>query len=349
MAKSAKKSAKSSNNSPTFVRSPSGPRPPFTKAPDSLRPFLEPLSPQQVYLVHVDNTSTELKRRAFNFPILINVLVAAVIALRAYAGLYFYPAMLATLFGISSSTMVDTSVTPVHSTLRIILQRTTNMVFDYILLTIFLPWPVRFIQGPVRWRRTIDFRDREVIVRQSKHSWTKDLVRDKWVHDDKEARDRIVAAVTPEQIAKTGFMLIDASWNLDYDAMIRAHEMVDRTRHGQGTPLYEFRTTVLVNTDAYGWLIWRIGDESVDGKKRMSQREQILAFKDKLTDMGKEDLFFRWVEIIQYESTRPGGFTPERQHAAMAQAKKLFEDNDVDFSQFWREVGGMEGLSGFED
>lgn len=298
--------------------------------------------------MHIDSTSTELKQRAFNFSVFVNVLIAAVIAWRLYTGLHFYPAMLATFFGISSATVVNTSVTPVHSTLRIILQRTANMVFDYLLLTVLLPWPVRFINGPVRWRRAIGgFRDREVIVRKSKRSWSKDLVRDKWIRDDQEARDRINAAVMPDQLAKTGFMLIDASWNLNYDATIHAQQMVDRTRYGQGIPRDEFRTAVLVNTDAYGWLIWRVGDDTVNGKTHMSQREQILAFQDKLTGMGKEDLFFRWAEIIQYESTRPGGFTPERQHSAMSQTKKLFEDNDVDFSRFWREVGGMEGLAGF--
>ena len=173
-------------------------------------------------------------------------------------------------------------------------------------------------------------------------------MRNKWVRDDEDARNRIVAAVTPSRIEKTGYMLIDASWNLDYDAMIHAHELVALTRQGKGIPLDEFRTAVLVNTDDDGWLIWRTGEEDGTGESRMSQRQQIVAFKDKLTDMGKEDLFFRWVEIIQYESTRPGGFTPERQYTAMSQAKKLFEENGVDFSRFWRDVGGMEGLAGFE-
>lgn len=162
-------------------------------------------------------------------------------------------------------------------------------------------------------------------------------------------RDKIVAAVTPERLKKTGYLLVDADWDLDYDAMIRAHDLVDRTRKDNGVPLDEFRTAVLVNTDADGWLIWRVGDEDTpEGRARSVQRDQILAFKDKLTDMGKEDLFFRWVELIQYESTLPGGFTPDRQRSAMVQAKQLFEDEGVDFTRFWREVGGMEGMPDLE-
>jgi hypothetical protein len=54
-------------------------------------------------------------------------------------------------------------------------------------------------------------------------------------------------------------------------------------------------------------------------------------------------------ELIQFESTQPGGFTPERQRSAMLQAKEMFENEGIEFSRFWQEVGGMEGLPGFEE
>jgi hypothetical protein len=134
--------------------------------------------------------------------------------------------------------------------------------------------------------------------------------------------------------------------------MIKAHALVTPPSQKDSTPalpLDEFRTAVLVNTDTDGWLIWRVGDEDTpEGRTRTKQRDQIIAFKDKLSDMGHEDLFFRWVELIQYESTRPGGFTAERQQAAMVQAKALFEEAGVDFATFWAEVGGMEGFGDTE-
>lgn len=344
MAKSAKKSTGKKASTTTASKPKSGP-PPFTKASDSLQSFLEPLSTEEIYLIHIDSNTIDLKTKTFIVPVVINVLITAVIALRAYMGFYIYPPMLATLLGLSTSAAVDPSVTSMGQTVSIVVQRTANLLFDYLLVTIFLAWPVRFVLGPVKWRRAVGFRDREIIVRRSQSGWSQNLVRNNWIRDDEEARNKVVAAMTPDRIQKTGYLLVDADWDLDYDAMIRAHELVDRTRKGQRVPLDEFRTVILVNTDTNGWLVWHIRD----GFGANSQREQILAFKDKLTDMGKEDLFFRWVEIIQYESTRPGGFTPERQYAAMSQAKKLFEDNDVDFSRFWREVGGMNGLPGFEE
>ncbi|RHZ66889.1 uncharacterized protein CDV56_108377 [Aspergillus thermomutatus] len=341
---SASRSASSSGSS--TPSSQAGPLPPFSKAPGTLRPFLEPLSPQDVYLIHIDTSAPDLKKQTFAIPAIINAVIVAIFALRIYMVRNTYPAMLATMIGLTSSAGVDTSRLSSAETASIILRRTFSLMIDYFLITIFLSWPIRFTRGPVQWRRKIGFQDREIIVRRSQRNLSQTLERNRWIRDNDEARDKIVAAVTPDRIRKTGYLLVDADWDLDYDAMIKAHEMVDPARKDDRVALSEFRTAVLVNTDADGWLIWRVEDEdTVEAKTRSAQSDQILAFKDKLTAMGKEDLFFRWVELIQYESTRPGGFTPERQRSAMLQAKELFEKENVDFARFWQEVGGMEGFA----
>ena len=322
-----------------------GPIPPFTGAPSALQPFLELLSPNEVYLVHLDTSSRDLKRQTYVAPAAINVVIAVLLALRLYMVRNVYPALLATLVGLTSSMTVDASLMSWSEMAKVILRRTGTIMLDYFLVTVFLPWPIRFFKGPTKWRRKIGFRDTEIIVRRSQPSLSQGLVRNRWIRDDEETRDKIVAAVTPDRIKKTGYLLVDADWDLDYDAMINAHALVD-ARKDDGIPLDTFRTAVLVNTDADGWLIWYVGDEdSAEGRVRTAQRDQILAFRDKLAAMGKEDLFFRWVELIQYESTRPGGFTPERQQSAMVQAKQLFENAGVDFGRFWQEVGGMEGFA----
>ncbi|KAJ5957222.1 hypothetical protein N7501_011501 [Penicillium viridicatum] len=350
MAKSSRRSGRgkttpSSSGASTPSSASSGPIPPFTKVPQSLQPFVEPLSPDEVYLVHIDISAEELKRQTFTVPLIVNLVVTAVIGLRIYMGISTYPALVATLIGFQSSMTVDTAAAPWTDSVQIILRRTVTICIDYFLVTLLWSWPVNFIRGPVRWRRAIGFREREVIVRRSNRSWSKELERNRWIREDEARRDKIVAAVTPERIGKTGYLLVDEDWNLDYAAMVRAHALVDRTRRGDGVQIDEFRTAVLVNTDADGWLIWRVGDENTPtSEKRSIQRDQILAFKEKLTEMGKEDLFLRWVELIQWESSRPGGFTAERQRSAMVQAKQMFEDENVDFSQFWDDMGGMEGL-----
>jgi hypothetical protein len=348
MAKSSRRSGRgktpSSSGASTPSSASSGPIPPFTKVPQALQAFVEPLSPDEVYLVHIDTTAEELKRQTFTVPLIVNLVVAAVIGLRVYMGISTYPALLATLIGLQSSMTVDNANTPWTDAVGIILRRTGTICIDYFLVTLLWSWPVNFIRGPVRWRRAVGFREREIIVRRSNRTWSKDLKRNKWIRDDDARRDKIVAAVTPERIGKTGYLLVDEDWNLDYAAMVRAHALVDRTRKGDGIQLDEFRTAVLVNTDADGWLIWRVGDDNTPASEKQSvQRDQILAFKEKLAEMGKEDLFLRWVELIQWESSQPGGFTAERQRSAMLQAKQMFEDENVDFSQFWDDMGGMEG------
>lgn len=295
--------------------------------------------------MHIDTTHTDQKWQTFLVPSIVNILVAAVIAVRVYMAFSTYPALVKMLFGLQSALSVDTATVSWMQQGALVLRRTGAIFIDYFLVTLFLSWPFNFVLGPVRWRRAVGFRDREIIVRRSASSWSKNLERNKWMRDNEAMRDKIVAAVTPERIGKTGYLLVDADWNLDYDAMICAHRLVDRIAKGDGVQLDEFRTAVLVYTDTDGWLIWRVEDENTPaGRQRSEQRDQILAYKDKLTEMGKEDLFFRWVEMVQWESSQPGGFTPARQKSAMLQAKQMFEEEGVNFSGFWDDLGGMEGI-----
>jgi len=341
----AKSSRRKQATPPSGASTPtSGPIQPFMKVPAILKPFVEPLSQQEVYLVHIDTTNTDQKWQTFLVPLVVNTVVAVVIALRIYMGFSTYPALVKMLFGLQSSLSVDTATVSWLQQIQVILHRTGTILIDYFLVTLFLSWPFHFVLGPVRWRRAVGFRDREIIVRRSSSSWSRTLERNKWIRNNEAMRDKIIAAVTPERIGKTGYLLVDTDWNLDYAAMIRAHGLVDRICKGDGVQLDEFRTAVLVHTDPDGWLIWRVEDENTPaGRERSEQRDQILAFKDKLTAMGKEDLFFRWVEVVQWESSRPGGFTPERQKSAMLQAKQMFEEENVDFSSFWDDLGGMQG------
>ncbi|PYI17298.1 hypothetical protein BO99DRAFT_483352 [Aspergillus violaceofuscus CBS 115571] len=384
MAKSARRGPKAKGSTTSSSTSGSGtstpasqsatPLPPFSKAPTTLLPLLSPLSPREIYLIHIDTTPISQKKQAFIVPVLMNLAIVGLLAYRVYSVRHIYPAMFASLVGLTTSLSVDTSTLSWGDLWGLLLGRFFTVLLDYFLVTVLLPWPIRFVVGPVQWRRRVGFRDQEIIVRRSQSGLTQDLKRDRWIREDEETRDRIVTAVTPEKVRKTGYLLVDKDWDLDYESMVVAHEMVNG--HGSSdtkepaVKLEEFRTAVVVNTDAHGWLIWRVDDENQtsvsdadsssassskkkdqkgkakqeisDDAVRSAQRDQIIEFQQKLTAMGKEDLFYRWVELIQYESTQPGGFTPERQVSAMKQVKQLFEENDVDFDKFWEDVGGME-------
>ncbi|PGH18040.1 hypothetical protein AJ79_00666 [Helicocarpus griseus UAMH5409] len=358
MAKSAKSASSkkqtaitksSSKSKPTF------PPPPFHHAPESLHPFLQPLSPKHVYLIHLDTHPRDHKRQIFLLPLFLNIGILALIFLRAYRGYSAYADILLLMIGEESPAKIDTATASWSFLSSVLARRTLKFLFDYLLLTIFLPWPVRFLLGPVQWRRKIGFQVPEVVVRKSRSSWSDELEQPMtWIREDDETiKTKVVPAVTPQRLSKTGYLLIDADWDLDYAAMVRAHEFV---RKGD-VKFEDFGTAVLVHgggEHGMEWLIWRVeaengggrvgGSSSSSSKLSDGQRDKIIMFQEKLASMGKEDLFFRWAELIQYESTQPGGFTPERQKKAMKETQKLFEEQGVDFEKFWADVGGMEGI-----
>ena len=285
----------------------------------------------------------------FIIPLLLNLAITAAIIYRIYLGYSTYPDILLAVLQYSSPASVDTSAESWRSIFSILGRRTLTFLIDYLLLTLFLPWPIRFCLGPAKWRRAIGFQAIEIIVRKSR-LWSEALEPRTWIRDDEATmKERIMPAIKPPRLQKTGHLLVDADWDLDFLAMIRAHDLVGRNK----LRFEDFQTSVLVY-GGYdkGWLVWCVGDEqgSAEGGESTrfpspSSRNKIVAYKNKLTSMGKEDLFFRWVELIQYESTQPGGFTPDKQQSAMGQVRQLFEDHEVDFEKFWADVGGVEGIS----
>ncbi len=77
---------------------------------------------------------------------------------------------------------------------------------------------------------------------------------------------------------RSGYMFIDANWELDFDAMIKAHaEIRDRS---SSVEVEDFRKMLLVHVQELGWLVWRIWE--VDDVERKMRREG-----GKLADGGK--------------------------------------------------------------
>jgi hypothetical protein len=129
--------------------------------------------------------------------------------------------------------------------------------------------------------------------------------------------------------------------------MIAATQLLDR----KAISLASLRKSVFVYVGDLSspvengqWAVWDCS--KLDEDSETEARKKVMQFKDKLTVMGKESLFFKWVELIQYESSTPGGFTQERQVAAAEKVKKMFEAEGVDFEQFSREIGGLGGMPG---
>ena len=244
-------------------------------------------------------------------------------------------------------------------------ERALMFLGDFMLLRFVGMWPWGFFLGwkgeasPVGWRRWAGFRDVEIVVRRSRRwdvpLFTKEdgseelrgAVREQWVEagkEGKEFRERIMPAVERNYVRnKTSYMMLDKSWDLFFTGMLKAHALVDEEEN----KLEDFRTAVLVHSERHGWLTWEVWKEHEEGSGDEGTRKLQL-IKDKLTLMGKENLFFRWIEVVQSETSQPGPFTVERRRKAVQKIKMEFEDRKVDFDEFWEDVGGVESMPGME-
>ncbi|KAI9793482.1 MAG: hypothetical protein M1835_007201 [Candelina submexicana] len=325
----------------------SKPPPPFSLPPGSLLPFLKTLDSDKVYITHIDTLPWAFKRRIFAVPVLLNVAIIVLIVYRLYRVVPTYTLILLSTMGVQNAATINFDSLSWSQFFWLSSQRGLLFIIDYMLYEFIYSWPVDFFGGvpssPAKWRWRVGFQDKEIIVRVSR-KWHAELDKELITgNNDKAFQEKIMPAIDRQYMhEKTGYLLMDKNWELDFQSMITATEMVN----DGGVKLDNFEKTVVVHTKDFGWLIWPV--HRLDRGSDDEGRKKIVAFKDKLTAMGKESVFFRWIELIQYESTQPGGFTPERQASAMRQAKEIFENQEINFEMFWREIGGMEGMPGME-
>src|SRR2546423_1046134 len=325
---------------------------PFVAPSPSLNAvFLSTLLQSHVYIIHIDTTPSTLKHRVFLVPVCMNFFIVLGLLLRAYFALPVYFALLIATLGYPSAAKVDVKQSDYVTLLGITASRTMLLLGDYVLFSLLGSWPWNFVFGheesrhgsPSKWRWYLGFQDREIIVRSSK-KWDKSLAPNWTLDDELTLKYKIMPAVHKNKLAKSGFLLLDKDWDLDFAAMVHAHRLVEEGK----VKVEDFEKAVVAhNKPTNSWMIWEIDREDVP--KTAAQRDTLLKFKDKLTAIGHEDLFYRWVELVQYESSMPGGFTEGRQATAMREARRMFSEAGVDFAKFWMEIGGSQGMPGLHE
>lgn len=337
--------ASSSKKRPSGGATPSLPRP-FKPAPESLEPFTLFLSKKHVYIAHIDTKPLAFKRKIFAVPVLLNVVVALLFLWRVRYIAPFYLDLLTSALGYTNSTTVRTADFTWAQLALMILGRGFTFLLDFCLVVFVWPWPVEFALGrahgnPVKWRWNVGFRDQEIYVRRSR-SWHRELGD---VVSNGQGRDlllgRVRIATSPMLLReKTGYLTMNGEWDLDWAAMVKAHKLVD----DKVIALDAFRTLMLLHHQDFGWLC--IDMNSGGNAQEDERRRQVFAFRDALAAVGKEDLFFRWIEIVQFESSQPGGFGPDKQVEVAQKIRELFQSNGLDFDEFWKESVGSDGLTG---
>jgi hypothetical protein len=332
----------------------SQPPAPFSRAPTNLQPFLSKLSIKHVYITSLDKMPWQFKAQIFTVPLVMNIVIIGVLLWRIWIMGPYYFKILLSLTGNPNETTMNVAAMTRQEIVYAVASRALKFLVDFVLYLVLWPWPSAFfdltdINSPVAWRLAVGFKDEEITVRRSRR-W--DEIPGDVVMEGGEASEggrlfltNVRQATSPAYMhEKTGYSMLNKDWDLDWRLMILATELVDKKEMS----LDDFETTVLIHSQEYGWVIFEAHVGTGDSAKEAEGRRKILALKDELTAMGKENLFFRWIELIQYESSQPGGFGPERQQVAMHKAKEMFEAQGIDFEKFWAKIGGMEGMQGVD-
>ena len=313
---------------------------PFKRPPEILQPFIDGLSEKHVYITHIDSKPAEFKRKIFLVPVAMNIGIVALFVWRVYAIWPWYWNLVLAAFGWPNNVTFPTSTSSWSQITWEIVKRTSLMVVDFVLAVFISRWPIEFAAGkthgnPLLWRRKVGFRNKEIYVRRSRN-WDETLTDIFKDEDSKKIFNAYVNAATSPMLQeeKTGYLLMNGQWALDWAAMVSAHTMVDKKQ----AAIEAFKNVILVYRKEFGWLCYDIragGEVEEDGK-----RKQVFAFRDALTSMGKEDLFYRWVEMVQFEATQPSGFGPKQQEETAKKIREMFEAAGVDFDEVWKEAVG---------
>jgi hypothetical protein len=312
---------------------------PFKLPPQVLEAFIECLSKKHVYIIHIDTHPAELKRKIFIVPVALNICVAILFFWRMSVAIPWYWTLVVTAFGHETEATFPSERAQWSTMGWEITRRGLSMFVDFALFLFLWPWPVNFLLGgssgsPVGWRGRVGFRANEIYVRCSR-DWDKTLTGDIFKDTDsmKILMGHVSQATEPLlQDQKTGYLLMGKYWDLHWDAMVRAHAMVDNKEIAIGA----FRNVVLVHSEDYGWVSYDLKGSEAAGEDE--KRRQVFLFRGALAAMGKEDLFYRWVETVQFEATRPDGWGPENQAAAAKKVRELFEAENINFDQVWKDA-----------
>lgn len=345
---------------------------PFTSVPSKLFPFLETLPPNHIYLTSLDKTTPTIKRNAFLVPVFLNILIALGLCARIYyiAPTYFW--LVVTIFGYDSPAKVDTDSTPMSSLIGIVYSRTFLLVVDYGVFSIIGAWPWQFLFGskeggyigPATWRRTVGgFKKEEVVVRRSR-KWDKKVFGDEPIEEKKKNKKvetsiqpltmdeiltvklKVSPAMDENYLNKTGYAMLDRDWDLDFAGMVNAFQLVK----GEKLENEDFQNKAFIyNAKETVWLMWTVHETDVSKSIEAGEKDAVVeGFREKLAAMGHEDLFYRWIELVQYESSVPGGMTEARQLKVLHEARKIFSEKGVNFDKFFNDVGGQAGMPGLE-
>ncbi|TQS35318.1 hypothetical protein Golomagni_04266 [Golovinomyces magnicellulatus] len=316
----------------------------YRKASTCLSPFLTGLNKSHIYITHIDNQPREFKRKIFSVPLILNISIVLLLIWRIRTIGPWYLEISQFIWARSLDSSVDTAQRSFQDLFFEVLLRARVFLTDFILFVFVWSWPREFFAGsshgnPVSWRLGVGFRDKEIVVRKSR-AWYISLghLNDVDPDTEKHMNDNIKKAIDPIWLnERTGYLMLNKHWDLDWKAMCTATELVDK----KTIPIKEFQMAVLLHDEKSGWVVLDTPtSRSSIVQDENKERRKIVALKEQLCALGKEDLFYQWVELVHFESSKPGGFGVEQQEKVMTKVKTLFKSQDVEFEMLWASISG---------
>ena len=149
---------------------------------------------------------------------------------------------------------------------------------------------------------------------------------------------------------RTGYMMMGKNYDLDLPAMLDAEQTIKK-----GEAFYrDFAKAVYIHLEGVGWCKWALevppsdAETKVASEEEQQAREKMGRLKEKLAALGKERLFFRWIELVQYESEQPGGLSRSRHEEILQKAKDMFNQDGIDLDDLLVSIGGIEQFPGLD-
>lgn len=370
-----RKGARPNGAATTAIISPSPNTPPpslepFVPAPSKLLPFLKTLPPNHVYITSLDTTTPTIKRNAFLVPVFLNTLIALGLFYRIYCAAPTYFWLIVTVFGYDSPATIDLKTTPTSDLFGTVGGRTTLFMIDHAIFGLIGAWPWQFLfgnkeggyVGPVTWRWTLGgFEDKEIVVRRSRR-WDKSVFGEQAVKKSKKKAEKPILPLTMDEVLtvklkvspameeqymkRTGYAMLDRDWDLDFAGMVNAFQLI----RGRRLTTEDLENKAFMyNAKEKAWLTWTVHKPKSSTSIETGEKDPVVeSFRERLAAMGHEELFYRWIELVQYESSVPGGMTEARQMKVLNEARKIFAEKGVDFDKFFNDVGGQAGMPGLE-
>ncbi|KAH7882091.1 hypothetical protein F5I97DRAFT_1939563 [Phlebopus sp. FC_14] len=291
---------------------------PARKVPDSspVPAFLSQCDPAaEVYVTHIDSTDVMRRKRHFLKVLAMNISYTFLLVRRAYGALSLYGVRF--LLG----KVVPVLAAPAPSLNKALFG---NLTLDLFLFLIFGPLVYEFVTGIAMLRYLYGFPQEEIVFRKLTQATIADVLSKSQEKRDTHLQELLQLAIDPEEMKEFPLGLPWEQWAYDYNAMASACKMEKEGKISAKT--WELSIWMKMKD---GWTVVEPG-KSVNPLYQVGMMEKL---KNRLQAMGKIQVFYQMMEVIQLKTlTNDGNPLPITEEVDTIIAE-IFKNNGIDLEK----------------